>query len=459
MLPLAERGVNATTCLTKTVVEIDSLPQIKTVVEGSEWHMSRTFAHLKAKGGLEVPLTRKQARGMILELARDYGKASKKQKSEMLAHVVAVTGYTRSAAARALRSAVSSPGRGSTKRRAKRGRKYGPDVIKVLRRIWAILDFLSGKRLAPFLPEIVPILERHGEISVDDDVRAKLMTISASTIDRALKADRQKFALKGRSGTKPGSLLKSQIPIRTFSEWDDARPGFIEIDLVEHNGGNPRGEFACTLDAVDIATRWTETRAVRNKAQRWVFEALMNIIECMPFALKGIDSDNGSEFINNHFIRFCRANSVTFTRSRPNKKNDSCYVEQKNWSLVRVTVGYARYDTQEQTDLLNRLYAVLRLYSNYFQPVMTLASKERNGSKVTRRYDEAKTPYQRAMLHPEIPDTAKEMLKAEYRKLNPASLKRQITHLQAELAKTVRRETSQASPPEIWDDIAEAKEN
>jgi hypothetical protein len=179
----------------------------------------------------------------------------------------------------------------------------------------------------------------------------------------------------------------------------------------------------------------------------------------MPFALKGIDSDNGSEFINNHFIRFCRANSVTFTRSRPNKKNDSCYVEQKNWSLVRVTVGYARYDTQEQTDLLNRLYAVLRLYSNYFQPVMTLTSKERNGSRVTRRYDEAKTPYQRAMLHPEIPDTAKEMLKAEYRKLNPASLKRQITHLQAELAKTVRRETSQASPPEIWDDIAEAKEN
>ncbi len=185
----------------------------------------------------------------------------------------------------------------------------------------------------------------------------------------------------------------------------------------------------------------------------------MNIIECMPFALKGIDSDNGSEFINNHFIRFCRANSVTFTRSRPNKKNDSCYVEQKNWSLVRVTVGYARYDTQEQTDLLNRLYAVLRLYSNYFKPVMTLASKERNGSRVTRRYDKAKTPYQRAMLHPDIRDTAKEMLKAEYQKLNPASLKRQITQLQAELAKTVRREASQASLLETWDDIAEAKEN
>ena len=424
--------------------------------------MSRTFAHLKAKGGLEVPLTRKQAKGMILELARDYRKASKKQKSEMLAHVVAVTGYTRSAAARALRNALCdllSPGGGAAKRSAKRGRKYGPDVIKALRRIWAILDCLSGKRLAPFLPEVVPILEKHGEISVDDDVRAKLMTISASTIDRALKADRQRLALKGRSGTKPGSLLKSQIPVRTFSEWDDARPGFIEIDLVEHNGGNPRGEFACTLDAVDIATRWTETRAVRNKAQRWVFEALMHIIECMPFALKGIDSDNGSEFINNHMIRFCRANSVTFTRSRPNKKNDSCYVEQKNWSLVRVTVGYARYDTQDQTDLLNRLYGVLRLYSNYFQPVMTLASKERNGSKVTRRYDEAKTPYQRTMLHPDIPDTVKEMLTAEYQKLNPASLRRQITQLQAELAKTVRRDASQASPPEACDDTAGAKES
>ena len=212
-------------------------------------------------------------------------------------------------------------------------------------------------------------IERHGEISADDSIRAKTMTISASTIDRALNADRQKFALKG------------------------------------------------------------------------------------------IDSDNGSEFINNHMIRFCRANSVTFTRSRPNKKNDSCYVEQKNWSLVRVTVGYARYDTQDQTDLLNRLYGVLRLYSNYFQPVMTLASKERNGSKVTRRYDEAKTPYQRTMLHPDIPDTVKEMLTAEYQKLNPASLRRQITQLQAELAKTVRRDASQASPPEACDDTAGAKES
>ena len=424
--------------------------------------MSRTFTHLMAKGGLEVPLTRKQARGMIVELARDYRKASKKKKSEMLAHVVAVTGYTRSAAARAFRRAICdllSPGKGATRRCAKRGRKYGPDVIKALRRIWVILNCLTGKRLAPFLPEAVPILERHNELSIDDDVRAKLMTISASTIDRALKADRQKLALKGRSGTKPGSLLKSQIPVRTFSEWDDARPGFMEIDLVEHNGGNPRGEFACTLDTVDIATRWAETRAVRNKAQRWVFEALMHIIGCMPFPLKGIDSDNGSEFINNHLIRFCRANKITFTRARPNKKNGSCYVEQKNWSLVRETVGYARYDTQEQTDLLNRLYVVLRLYSNYFQPVMTLASKERNGSKVTRRYDVAKTPYQRAMLQTDIPDAAKEMLRAEYQKLNPAALKRQITQLQAELARTIRREAPLASPPESLDDTVEAKED
>ncbi len=403
--------------------------------------MRRSIAHLIAKGGPEMPVTRKQARRMIVELASDYVKASKKQKSEIITHIAGVAGYARSAVTRALRNASKNISAWRVPRgRSKKQRTYGPDVIAALRKVWAILDCPSGKRLAPFLPEVVPILERYGELRLaSDSIRDKLLSISASTIDRALAADRKTLQIKGRSGTKPGSLLKNQIRVRTFAEWDDASPGFLEIDLVEHNGGSTRGDFICTLDAVDIATRWTETRAVKNKAQRWVFDALLDMIGRMPFAVLGIDSDNGSEFINGQLIRFCQERQVTFTRSRPNRKNDSCYVEQKNWTVVRRALGYARFDTPEQLNLINNLYAQLRLYTNYFQPVMTLVSKHRCGAKTNRQYDTAKTPYQRAMLSPEITDDVKEQLTQEYRAINPADLKRRILTLQQELQTTLLR--------------------
>ncbi|MEW6106817.1 MAG: transposase family protein, partial [Bacillota bacterium] len=187
--------------------------------------------------------------------------------------------------------------------------------------------------------EIVPILERRGELRLDDDTRKKLLSISAATIDRRLAQDHRRLDIKGRSGTKPGTLLKHNIPLETFSEWSDTEPGFVEIDLVGHDGGNTRGEYAQTLDVVDVATRWTETRAVKNKAQKWVFEALKHIIARIPFPVRGIDSDNGAEFTNDHLIRFCAQNRITFTRSRAYNKNGSCYVEQKNWSVVRRTAS------------------------------------------------------------------------------------------------------------------------
>lgn len=213
------------------------------------------------------------------------------------------------------------------------------------------------------------------------------MKVSASTIDRLLRQEKKKYTLKSRSKTKPGTLLKNQIPIRTFSEWDEGRPGFMEIDLVGHDGGDARGEFIQTLDVTDVCTGWTETRAVRNKAQVWVFEALKEIMDRIPFDLLGIDSDNGSEFINHHLFRFCTERKITFTRTRSYRKNDNCFVEQKNYSVVRRFAGYLRYNTEEELKLLNELYSYLRLYTNFFQPVMKLTEKTRIGSGVIKRYD------------------------------------------------------------------------
>ena len=197
--------------------------------------------------------------------------------------------------------------------------------------VWATLDGPTGKRLAPFMGEMVAAMERSGELEVAPEVRSKLLRVSAATIDRLLAPERRLLQVRGRSGTKPGSILKAQIPIRTFAEWDDRRPGFCEVDLVGHEGGDPSGEFCHTLNLTCVNTGWTEPRAIRTKAQRWVREAIEEIREQLPFPMLGLDSDNGSEFINVELYRWCEENAITFTRSRPARKNDNCYVEQKNW--------------------------------------------------------------------------------------------------------------------------------
>jgi hypothetical protein len=195
---------------------------------------------------------------------------------------------------------------------------------------WDLSDYLCGKRLVPFIKETLPILERHGELRLEDEVREKLLQISAPTIDRALAGDKKRLRIKIRARTKPGTLLKHQIPIRTFSEWDEQRVGFVEIDLVGHDGGDVGGEFAYSLDVTDVSTGWTETQAVKNRAQRWVFEALRDIEDRLPFRIRGIDSDNDSAFINDHLFRYCEENKITFTRSRPYRKNEQllCRAEE-----------------------------------------------------------------------------------------------------------------------------------
>lgn len=320
---------------------------------------------------------------------------------------------------------------------------YGDEVIAALRKVWAVLDAPAGKRLAPFLPEIVDRLIACGELSISDAVRYQLVRMSAATIDRRLAAERARWRPKGRSLTKPGSLLKSQIPIRTWADWDDTQPGFVEIDLVGHEGGNPAGDFAQTLTVTDtvtdIATGWTENRAVRNKAQKWVLAALSEIVAGFPFPVLGIDSDNGSEFINAHLLEFCQRNEITFTRSRPGNKNDGCHVEQKNWAVVRHTVGYHRYTGDLQVDLLNGIYALLRDQINFFTPQQKLVSKTRHDAKVIKKHDTAKTPFQRACTDPTIDITDKAALHGHYLTLNPAATQREIHALSDTLATEVTR--------------------
>jgi len=301
--------------------------------------------------------------------------------------------------------------------------------------------------MAPFLAEIVDRLRACGELDISDEVGDRLVSMSAATIDRRLAGERARLRLRGRSGTKPGSLLKSQIPIRTWADWNEDKPGYVEIDCVGHEGGDPRGDFCQSLDVTDIATGWTEPRAVKNKAQRWVFAALLEISAAFPFPIKGIDSDNGSEFINAHLLRYCDQNKITFTRSRAGNKNDGCHVEQKNWSVVRQAVGYHRYDTAAELALLNQIYALVRLQINFFSPQQKLVSKTRHGAKVTKKYDMAQTPYQRVLASPDISKKIKAALTAQYRQLNPAQIRRDILALNDQLLAVVKAKHQPARLP------------
>jgi hypothetical protein len=395
-----------------------------------------------------VGLSMAERRAVTKQMARRYGRASKREKGHILDELCQLTGWTRRHARRALAEAFvvtdrTEPGPWP------RPRRYGQEVLEPLTGIWAALNGPAGKRLAPFMGEIVEVLERTGELHVDPEVRAKLLTVSAATIDRMLAPERRRLRVNGRSGTKPGTLLKRQIPIRTFAEWDEASPGFCEVDLVAHDGGDPSGDFCQTLTLTCVNTGWTEVRALRNKAQRWCFEALQDIERSLPFRLLGLDSDNGSEFINHQLYRYCCEREITFTRTRPYRKNDNCFVEQKNWPVVRQQVGYARYDTAPELEALAQLYRVLGPYVNFFQPQMKLLSKTRRGAKVTKRFDEARTPYRR-ILGSAVADGAKAALTRTYLGLNPVALKRALTTSQdrlLELSRTKPARRKEAKPP------------
>lgn len=332
-----------------------------------------------------------------------YLKASRAQKSKLLDEFVEVTGYHRNHAKRLLLHGVTPPtGRfdwrtGARRHAGGRPQVYGPVVLQALFVAAEATGWICGKRLVGVLPELVDALLQEGAISLLAPERHSLLQMSAATIDRKFSRERALHKPKGVCTTKPGTLLRSQVPIRTYTPWDEQQPGFLEIDLVAHCGESTAGTYLCTLNCVDVATGWTECVGVANKGQAAVFAALQQVRTRLPFPLLGIDSDNGSEFINDHLIRYCQAERITFTRCRPYRKNDQAHVEQKNGSVVRQLVGYDRYTTPASLVQLGRVYELTRLHVNAYLPVMKLVGKERQGSKVHKRYDTPTTPFRRAV--------------------------------------------------------------
>lgn len=351
-----------------------------------------------------------------------YLKANKTGKQKILDEFIAATGFHRKYAIRILRHGYP---RGHYKKKGKTP-IYRGEVIQALEQVWEIYGRICSKRLHPFLGEGIRILERCQEINLTPEIKQLLLSISCSTIDRCLKPVRFKNKAHGLSTTKPGTLLKKMITVRTFADWNEDQPGFMEIDLVAHCGETGEGQFLNTLTCTDICTGWTEPIALRRRSSQAVRDALHNMRPELPFPLKGIDSDNGSEFINELLYNYCLVEQITFTRSRPYKKNDQSYVEQKNWSVVRHTIGYDRFETDEEFDLLSSIYSYLRLYINFFQPVLKLISKGRVGDKFIKTYDQAKTPYQRIMARHDIPLETKARLTDLYVKLNPVVLRNSI---------------------------------
>lgn len=350
-----------------------------------------------------------------------YLQSNRAEKTVILDEFVAATGYHRKHAIRKLRKGLPEW------RRERRGRKrtYSGDAVRALAEIWRICDCICGKRLEPFIPEMVTVLERHNELVVDPETKALLLQMSASTIDRRLAPFRQQRG-RGLSTTKPGTLLKEAIAVRTFADWDEAQPGFVEMDLVAHCGDSVAGQYLQTLTATDVSTGWTECLALPQRSQKAVSAAIVALQDHLPFPLLGVDSDNDGAFINDTLQRFCEKEHITFTRSRPYKKNDQCFVEQKNWSVVRKTIGYRRYESTNALVLMQAIYADLRLFVNFFQPVLKLVHKEQRGSKVRKRYDEARTPHQRAMASAHVAANDKLRLQYAYLQLNPAELRRRI---------------------------------
>jgi len=369
-------------------------------------------------------------RDIVRHERKVYGKASKSGKERILDELQGLTSYHRESLARMLRD-DGPPKKGPIRR--PRAKKY-ERILPQLKILWATAFYACGKRLAPFLPELLSVLVRFGEIWVTPHEESLLLSISPATIDRMLAGERATMRLRGRTLTKPGTLLRSRIPVRTFAEWKENEPGFFELDLVGHCGGTGAGEFLYTLNMTDVFSGWVALGAMRGRGEKGTLEAIKSASRELPFPLKGLDSDNDSSFINWHLHRYCKRKDIKLSRCRPYKKNDQCHVEQKNWSVVRQFIGYRRFETDEQLALLKEIYLLVMRYHNFFSPMMRLREKERIGSKVTKRYTKPVTPFQKLLMsNGHIDEATRERLRREYEATNPAELLRRIGTLSRRL--------------------------
>ena len=386
-------------------------------------------------------------RGSVQEYAaavrERYRRAGKREKGRLLDEFCETTGYHRKAAVRLLRR--ESVG-GNPERRG-RPRRYGVFVAEALRTVWEAADRIGSKRLAPFLNELVPILERTGRLEVADAVREQLVALSASAIDRLLKPYRLHVRRRPYGQQVAPTSLKAQIPVRTFGEWAEVRPGSVQADLVLHCGETLEGFFLCSLVVVDVATGWTEPQIVWGKGHQRVATAMHLARMKLPVPLREIHTDNGGEFINHVLQPYCRREGIDFTRGRPYKKNDQAYVEQKNWVVVRRLVGYRRYSSQAAYERLGALYELVRLYVNFFQPIRKLVDKRRDGARVIKHYDEAATPYRRLLASGALARTKAHQLAALYDALDPVKLRSQIDEGLSALAREADRPRSPAALP------------
>jgi hypothetical protein len=370
-----------------------------------------------------------------------YRRAKREEKSRILDEFCKTTEYHRKYALRLLNGLPPEPRREVTRR--SRGPSYSARTIAVLAAIWEAAGYPWSLRLKALLPTWLPWARKRFGIS--KEVERQLQAISPRQMDRRLAGHKRKAKRRLFGRTKPGTLLKHQIPIKTDS-WRATAPGSCEIDLVSHSGNRAEGEFIHSLNVTDICSAWTETRAVMGKGQFGVQCALEDMRSQMPFQLQAIDSDNGSEFINIHLLRYCRRKKIQFTRGRPYKKDDNAHVEQKNWTHVRKMLGYLRYDSTVALDAINRLYrGDLRLWQNLFQPSVKLVRKERVGAKLRRRYDAPRTPLERLLERPELDQAALAQLVALRDGIDPFALSRSINR-QLELIYTLSNSRHNPKP-------------
>jgi hypothetical protein len=375
-------------------------------------------------------------REYLFEVKKKYWKATKGRKGQLLDDFCAFTGYSRKYATGLLNRPLPK----KWKRYKPRAKYYDQPVVDALKIIWEALDSICGERVHPQIPEMLEKLINYQEIAVTEEVRDKLLKISLGSVKAILRKEKTRSVIRIGGTTKPGSLLKHQIAVR-YGRWDEMIPGWCETDTVAHCGETVAGSYISSLDVVDICSSWSEQFAIINKGEQAVTKAMDDIKNRLPFKLLGLDPDNGAEFINWSLLNYCRKHQVNLTRSRPYHKNDNAHIEQKNWTAIRQLVGYSRFETEEQLNILNDLYAnEWRLYINFFQPTMKLKEKikDTQTGRTKKKYYEAKTPYQRLIEHPDISEKQKDMLKSIYKSLNPIKLRQQIKDKINRLKRTLK---------------------